>query len=79
MMAEHLEHFLILNGKPWGYSRIYSKVGLDQKSMEGPFSPATIWGGKVKSPLLTPDQPCNASQPPKRREELTVSPGETSN
>ena len=31
------------------------------------------------SPFLTPDQPCSSNQPPRRRENLTVFPGETSN
>lgn len=71
--------FLYSKEKHWGYSRISSNVGLDQKALKKPLRPVTAWAGKMKSPLLTSDQPCSASQPPKRREELTVSPRETYN
>lgn len=46
--------------KTWGYSRISSNVGLDQKALKGTLKPAITWGGKVKSPLLTLGQPCSS-------------------
>lgn len=74
-MVEPSEHLLTLKGESLGLLKSFFKCRFGPKSQEG-----TSWREKVRSPFLTPaDQPCSSNQPPRRRENLTVFPGETSN